>query len=74
MHIYVSILFLSLKITHAPVSLDILLGEGVDSDMAVWRFRLEVEIAPKTPWSTQVGVDLGTGMGAHLGKEVWVDQ
>ena len=27
-HVYVSVLFLSLKITHAPVSLDGLLGEG----------------------------------------------
>ena len=41
--------------------------------MAVRRFRLEVEIALKTAWSRQLGVDLGTGMGAHLGKEVGVD-
>ena len=41
--------------------------------MAVGRFRLEVEIAPKTAWNRQVGVDFGIGIGAHLGKEVGVD-
>ena len=41
--------------------------------MEVGRLHLEVEIAPKTEWSRQVGVDLGTGMGAHLRKEVGFD-
>ena len=47
--------------------------KGIDSDMAVGRYCLEVEIAPKTAWSRQVGVDLGTGVGVHPGKEVGAD-
>ena len=45
-------------------------AKGVDSDMAVGRFRLEVETAPGITWSRQVGVDLGTGVRVYLGKAV----
>ena len=46
--------------------------KGVDSGMAVGRFRIEVETAPEITWSRQVGVDLVTGVRVYPDKAVGV--